>query len=111
VTRARPHAHSTDRNHPRLRLPHRLRPGSKGRHPKIQSKKLHVVVSEKDLCQSGFRIYDFKIGLSSTWPVSLRSHSVGAHGLDVAGLLALVAHALAAGLGWAVAREMADLAA
>lgn len=37
--------------------------------------------------------------------------SVRAKSLDVAGLLALVAHALAGGLRWAVTREMADFAA
>lgn len=37
--------------------------------------------------------------------------SVGAHGLHVARLLALVAHALLSGLGGAVARHVADLAA
>ena len=37
--------------------------------------------------------------------------SVGAHGLNVAGLLAAVAHTLLRGLGRAVARHVADLAA
>lgn len=36
---------------------------------------------------------------------------IGAHGLNVARLLAAVADTLGAGLGWALAREMADLAA
>ena len=36
---------------------------------------------------------------------------LGAGGLDVAGLLALVASALLAGLRWALARKVADFAA
>lgn len=39
------------------------------------------------------------------------SRLVGAGGLDVAGLLALVADALAVGFGCAVTRNVADLAA
>jgi intracellular septation protein A len=38
-------------------------------------------------------------------------YSVRAKSLDVAGLLALVAHALIAGLRWAVTRQVAHLAA
>jgi len=36
---------------------------------------------------------------------------VGAAGLDVTRLLALIAHTLARSLRWAIAREMADLTA
>lgn len=41
----------------------------------------------------------------------VKGRLVGAGGLDVAGLLALVAHTLVGGLGWAVTAQVANLSA